>query len=183
MAQGFINQQNIVLPLAVSNGGTGVTTSTGSGANVLGTAPTVNQPNLVGVTTVSNAAAGSLGELISSVISFAGRITLTHSIQANVTSISLTAGDWDVVGNVNFATSIGMTAVYAWTNTVSATITDPSEYNCYQDNAGTLINIGIPTQYRRVNVSSTTTVYLSALAGFGSGSTTACGGIYARRVR
>jgi len=39
--------------LAVANGGTGVTTSTGSGANVLGTSPTVTNPALAGATSGS----------------------------------------------------------------------------------------------------------------------------------
>ena len=37
--------------LAVTNGGTGVTTSTGSGANVLGTSPTIATPNITGSST------------------------------------------------------------------------------------------------------------------------------------
>ena len=39
--------------LAVANGGTGVTTSTGSGANVLGTSPTITNPALGGSTSGS----------------------------------------------------------------------------------------------------------------------------------
>jgi hypothetical protein len=41
------NSANVTGTVAVANGGTGVTTSTGSGANVLGTSPTITSPTLV----------------------------------------------------------------------------------------------------------------------------------------
>lgn len=41
--------------LAVANGGTGVTTSTGSGANVLGTSPTITTPTISGTATFGTA--------------------------------------------------------------------------------------------------------------------------------
>ncbi len=44
MSQGFVNPQTITLPLPVSDGGTGVTTSTGTGSTVLSTSPTLTTP-------------------------------------------------------------------------------------------------------------------------------------------
>lgn len=46
----------LVNPLPVASGGTGVTTSTGSGANVLGTNPSITNPtlNLSGVAGANN---------------------------------------------------------------------------------------------------------------------------------
>ena len=48
---------------------------------------------IVGTTTNNNAAAGCVGEYVSSAIEYASRVSLTTSTPANVTSISLTAGD------------------------------------------------------------------------------------------
>ena len=42
-----LNTLNLANALAVASGGTGVTSSTGSGANVLGTSPTITSPTLV----------------------------------------------------------------------------------------------------------------------------------------
>lgn len=58
MTQGFVNAQNITLPLAVSQGGTGVTTSTGTGSVVLSTSPTLTTPN-IGNTTLATSASAS----------------------------------------------------------------------------------------------------------------------------
>lgn len=54
MTQGFVNAQNITLPLAVSQGGTGVTTSTGTGSVVLSTSPTITTPKIAQVNDVTN---------------------------------------------------------------------------------------------------------------------------------
>jgi hypothetical protein len=51
--------------LAVANGGTGVTTSTGSGANVLGTAPTIASANLTTALTLTSSA-GTSGQVLTS---------------------------------------------------------------------------------------------------------------------
>ena len=46
MSQGFINAQNITLPLAVAQGGTGVVISTGTGSTVLSISPALVTPTL-----------------------------------------------------------------------------------------------------------------------------------------
>lgn len=169
MTQGFTNNN--------------VPASTGTGALVYNVAPTINQPNLVGVTDGSNASAGSVGELISSVIPSASSVTMTSNSASNVTSISLSAGDWDVVGNINYQTlGTSPTSIAAWISTTSATLPDTSLYNAYNI-TGLNINTGLPAPYKRIIVNTTTTVYLSGYLGNTSGNGSANGGIYARRVR
>jgi hypothetical protein len=51
--------------LPVANGGTGVTTSTGSGANVLGTSPTIATPTITGDATISGLTVGKGGGAVS----------------------------------------------------------------------------------------------------------------------
>ncbi len=157
--------------------------STGSGIAVRNTAPTINQANIVGVTNGSNATAGSVGEFISSVIPNASSVSISSNSGSNVTSISLTAGEWLVWGNVNFK-GLGsvINQMIAWVSTTSATLPDTSLYNNYVSTA-LLTNTGIQAPYVRISVSGTTTVYLSCFLGNTSGSGTANGGIYARRVR
>lgn len=174
--------------LSVAQGGTGVTTSTGTGASVLGTAPTISQPNLVGVTTNSNAAAGSVGEYVSSNIGSDTPVALVSGTSKDVTSISLTAGDWDISGNIGLLPSGTTTtsAVGAAISTVSATVPAPPSSGGYS-----FLSLGSPAgapnvlQAGRIRLSlaATTTVYLVAQASFAVSSCSAYGFIGARRVR
>lgn len=153
-----------------------------SGTLITSSQPTINQPNIVGVTTNSNASAGSVGEFVSSVVASGAAISLTTNTPANITSISLTAGDWNVWGNVSFTRSGTATAYVAWVSSSSATVPDASllsEANV----SPTLGNFGIPAPMLRFSLSGTTTIYISCQATFSAGTCTGCGGIYARRVR
>jgi hypothetical protein len=146
-------------------------------------------PNIVGVQDGSNATTGSVGELVFSNIAVGSAVSLTTATAANVTSISLTPGDWDVDGNVNYAAASATTATGAlWVsgiNTTSATIpTDGTEVQT----AATAITTtsfkeGITLARKRVSLTTTTTVYLVAEATFTAGTVTGYGHIHARRVR
>ena len=62
--------------LPVANGGTGVTTSTGSGANVLGTSPTISSPTITGTGTIAGTFTGNLtGNVTGNVSGSAGSVT------------------------------------------------------------------------------------------------------------
>lgn len=176
--------------------GTAITAKTGSGSAVLATSPTIttptiNQANLVGTTTNDNAAAGSVGEYISSTVLVGSAVSLSSSATANITSISLTAGDWDVEGNIVFnpAGSTTTTLATAAINTTSATLpTAPGAgaYNFwFTSSAGTAAGFApaLPTGMTRISLASTTTVYLVAQATFGVSTETAYGFIGARRAR
>ncbi|MEX3961658.1 hypothetical protein AB4Y42_05480 [Paraburkholderia sp. EG286B] len=155
--------------------------------SVTSSSPTITTPNIVGVTNGSNANAGSVGEVITATLASGSAVSLTTSTAANVTSISLTAGDWDVTGVVNFVNgSNNFTAISGWTSSASATVpTLPNmAYNLVSLTSG-IIGGGSTIQVgkQRFNVSTTTTVFLSALANFASGTANAYGIITARRVR
>lgn len=51
-----------------------------------------------GAINASSAAAGVIGEFMSSIVPFASRITLSSNTTATVTSFTLTPGDWDLSG-------------------------------------------------------------------------------------
>lgn len=140
--------------------------------------------------TNDDATSGHVGEFISSEILVAGRLTLVSATPKDITSISLTAGDWDVWGTVSTLPtggSLSQTFMAAWISATSATMPTIPNGGAYQDSR---LNItgGLPTSLtagkRRLSLASTTTVYITAQVAWTSGtSMEAYGGIYARRVR
>lgn len=143
---------------------------------------------IVGVTTNSSASAGQVGEYIFSQVLSASAVPLTLAVAANVTSISLTAGDWDVWGGVTLkpAGTTVTSQFVGWINTVSAT--QPT-----LPNNGAFVNMFLPSTagidptlpvgMTRLSLASTTTVYLTADALFSVSTNAVYGFIGARRVR
>lgn len=138
-----------------------------------------------GTNTNDNAAAGYVGEYIESEVLSGSSISLTNNVTANITSISLTAGDWEVWGTTAFGVGIGTSAIYGGINTTSATLpTAPGKGAYYALNdSSAVISPNMPVGRRRFLISSTTTIYLVAKATFSSGSVNAFGVISARRMR
>lgn len=186
---------NVISDLPTANNGILLTDGGGvpSIGNTVGaglTMPSITfntTTGIVGTTTNDNAAAGSVGQFVSSVISSASAVSLTTLTAANVTSISLTAGDWDITGNITFilGTGTSVNEVDAWSSSTSATAPDVSLINILSFPAGSVISdsIGLSIPSIRVSISSTTTIYLSCITIFAVSTLKACGGIYARRRR
>jgi hypothetical protein len=183
-AWGSVSGTGTVTSVAVSGGTTGFTTSggpiTGSGTITIG-------GHLLGTTTNDDAAAGYVGEYISETRAFGSAVSLTSTVAADVASISLTAGDWDVNGNVGFAgsSSAAINAI-TWISTVSATRPSPPNaggYNSSAPNSSSVSGLVIITGTIRLSLATTTTVYLGAYSNFGSGTVTSYGFIGARRAR
>ncbi len=140
---------------------------------------------IVGTVAVGDATAGNVGQYVGILVPSESAVSLTTETTANAASISLTAGDWDVEGSVNFSTTTAtVTAKVAGISLVDATVPiDGSEVNNgSQASLATLVD-GITLPRKRVNVSTTTTVYLSAQATFSDGTVIVYGTINARRVR
>lgn len=127
----------------------------------------------------SNAGASFVGEFVSSTVLSASAVVLATNTAANVTSISLSAGDWDIFGNVTLTNVSSLSQFYGWCSLTSATAPDVALRTAM---TGLSANIALGTPLLRVNVTSTTTVYLSTLTVF-TGSARGCGSIFARRVR
>lgn len=155
------------------------------------TIATISSNGLIskGVTDGSNASSGYIGEIISSTIASPGT-TLSGSTALNLTTISLTAGDWDVYGSVYY-TGSGTTSTLNWImghiTTTSGSIGAGNSAMLIQ----TLMNNGIWTQTDtggvcgpyRFSLTSTTTIYLVSRAGYSGGTVQTYGQIRARRVR
>lgn len=137
---------------------------------------------IVGTTLADNANAGSVGEVISSTFS---NVPLTSATNVNVTSISLPPGDWDVSGYFLYgaATATNTAFVVGGVNTVSATLPAVGQY--YQLTATFPVNaaVTVTAPIQRINVSTTTTVFLVSFCGFSVSTATATGFLRARRVR
>jgi hypothetical protein len=141
-----------------------------------------------GTNTNNSAAAGYMGEYIESTLAVGSAVSLTSGVTSNVTSISLTAGDWDVSGIVlmDSGATTNVTRVSGGINSTSATIdVTKGYYNHLQ--AGYVPGGGqfraMPLNTSRFSLASTTTIYLLALANFTVSTCTAYGTIIARRAR
>jgi hypothetical protein len=131
---------------------------------------------------------GGVGEYFESVVPFGSAVALTTATAKTVTSISLTAGDWDVDCNVAFlpATSTSITALYAGislaNNLLDTTLGRFAGFTMAAVVTGT-INSGIPVPPLRFSLSGTTTVFMVAQSSFTVSTMSAYGIIRARRVR
>jgi hypothetical protein len=168
-----------------------IANTTGSGNIVLATSPSISSPVITGVTSASNAASGVIGEIISSTVASPGT-ALSGSTAVDLTTISLTAGDWDVSGSVYY-TGSGATSTLYWI--MGHIQTSPSGGSMGAGNPGmliqTVLNNGIWTQTDtggvcgpyRFSLNSTTTLYLVSRANASGGTVNTYGHIRARRVR
>lgn len=175
---------NRFLTLTGSNGGNPtIGASAGNVAFSTGIVP-VSTNGIVGTTTNDNANAGSVGEFPTP--TNLTNVSLTTITPANVSSVSLTAGDWDVQGTVMYtpAGSTTATTFVSGISTTSATLgangTFSAQVATYTAGGGQP-SITSPTV--RISIASTTTVYLIADANFSVSTCTASGFLRARRIR
>ena len=139
---------------------------------------------LAGVTDGSNAAAGQIGEVISATVTSA--VTLTSTVTANIASVVLTPGDWDVCGDIGLNVGTGAaTLIQAGISPTSAALPAFSVGGSRICQLGSFASaqhiFGLRTA--RVNITTSTTYYLVANVTFPSGTTTAIANIFARRAR
>jgi hypothetical protein len=190
---GFTSLLSPYAPLA-SPTFTGTVTTAALAAT--GTITPSQTAGIVGTTTNNSANAGSVGEFICAQVTNGGSptgcatnsstpVSLTSATPANVTSISLTAGDWDVFGIVTFLPGSTTANNYAaaWINTTSATFNGNQTALLMIPNGNISTFAGIPVATLRLSLASTTTVFLSAQASFTTSTETAVGFIGARRRR
>lgn len=181
-----------ILPcLAVAQGinNPGINSIVCNGTTIVASGTCSTRGQVPGTTTNDNASAGNVGEYILSNIAPGSAVSLTSGAPANVTSVSLTGGDWEVCGNTVFRPD-AITVIYSvagWTSAASAAY--PADAN-----GGNLAklpfnvetpndDIALTMSCSRYSVASTTTVYLSAVSYFTTSTLTAFGFIGARRMR
>jgi hypothetical protein len=168
-----------------------VTDETGTGgALVFATSPTITTPDIIGTTAAGNANAGSVGEFVQSIVASGSAVVLTNGTGVNLTSISLTAGDWDVwaIFMHTTAATTNITQLLAGISTTSATLSllgDRIGITAYGSSGVVpgVLHTGSPMVQTRINVSSTTTVYAVIQDSFTVAGLTGWGSLQARRVR
>lgn len=143
-----------------------------------------------GTNTNDSAAAGDVGQYISGSLAIASAISLTNNTAADVVSISLTAGDWDIGGVAPFQYGGGTvtTQIKIGVSTTTATMPDNDAGQMSAGawgagkTGGSADFLPLPAGIR-LSLSGTTTVYLVALALFTTSTCSVSGQIWARRVR
>lgn len=152
-----------------------ITNAAGTGATNFSSGATIT-----GVTNGSNAASGVVGELVIS----QANVSVTTSNTA-VTSISLTAGDWDIVA---WAGSVNGTGAAGTNNALQFYISTTSASSAGTTNSISAFTVTTTGSYGGgasgrypVNITSTTVYYLNG--NWLSSSGTVQGYITARRMR
>ena len=167
----------------VTNGGALGTPSSGTGTNITA----IPTANLLCSATNDSAASTKIGEFITA---SAATVAVSTGASANITSISLTAGDWDVEGEFATHPAAGTvtSAITVGTSATSATLPAFGASNgtyTAQGNMTATANanfiLGVPRT--RFSLPETTTVYLVANIAFSVSTMTVSGWIAARRVR
>lgn len=185
---------------AVGNSPIDITSAAGGGTHTLQFGGFVLTSGVRGTATNDSATAGYVGEYKENVRSSAtpnfssnttcsvdsGNVTLNDT---NEVGITLTPGDWDIQGVVNFNGAAGTTAsdLSIWIGTAKGTsATGEVDYANYNRNLqawSAPVRATLVTPVWRVSIASSTTYYLKALATFAVSTLSAIGSIRARRVR
>lgn len=130
----------------------------------------------------------SVGGYLSSSIAQGSAVALTSTTAANVTSITLPAGEWDVSGVLALipAASTSITVVHGSSSTTSATVGGATQAVSFAQAAAVpgavAQSFALPTYRVVVPAGSTQVMYLVARATFTVSTLGAFGIIQARRV-
>lgn len=138
-----------------------------------------------GTTTNDNATAGNIGEFISSSVS--GVSSPASGVVGDLTSVTLTAGDWDISSLTTFSIGTGVSILSGQSAILAVSGNSMTGVN--QSNYGHLAppigdyNTCLTLPRVRVSLTATTTYYLKMTSTHTSGTPTFSGYISARRMR
>lgn len=170
--------------ITTANGVSGtVATSTTTPAITL-TLGAISPTSIAGITDGSAASAGKVGEVISSRVEPGSGGSLVTGTSKTITSITLTAGDWDIHSSACFvpAGTTTATGVFAGVHTVTNTLPPLlSNWGIVYPGTGQQWQFNCPTQ--TVSISGSTTYYIVMQAAFAVSTATCAGTIIGRRIR
>jgi len=178
-----------------SSGTATVTATTGTGAPVLATSPTITTPAIVGPTNGSAAAAGNVGEVICAQVTNGGSptgcatnsstpVSISTGVSTNVTSITLTPGNWRVWGQVLTipAGTTTQSSVAGGINSTSGSFVGVAAEFVLPFSAPAGQAVGGALDPMPIRVTTNTTYYLVVNAAFAVSTNTAIGFIAAQRT-
>lgn len=141
---------------------------------------------LPGLTSGIAPIAGSIGEQLISSVAIGSLVSLTDATAANLTSLSLTAGVWDVtmIGIYGFTVPTAGQYFIASISPTSATLSsnDGNSRVSANVNTGWIVSQALVLPAVRVTLSATTTYYAVAFASFAAGTANIYGRLSAVRV-
>ena len=163
------------------------TGNTGNNTNMfMDSAGSLHESNgIAGTTVADNPLAGVVGEFTNRLNVFGTATNFLTLVPTNVLVMTLSAGDWDVSGNVNFSgTTATVTAEVAGITTAGNSVPgDGSQCFSFPLPVATSYTDTIAIPPQRINVSTSTTVFMTAKVTFSAGTVVGWGQIRARRVR
>lgn len=180
----YSSSANVIGGITTANSGVLVTNSSG--------VPSIAVGQIPGTATNDAGSAGSIGEYVVSTIDQGSAVSLTTGTVTNITSISLTAGDWDVWLDARFTggnTTTVSNMLYASISTTSATpdVTagriSVEYYGAQTPFASSTAFVGFTVGPTRMSLSGTTTTYFVVRCDFAVSTCLGYGSLMARRVR
>lgn len=149
---------------------------------------------VTGTVTADSAVTGTVGQFVTSTVTSGAAVSHSTTVQANVTSISLTAGDWDVSAQCNtLGSTMIATVMTCGLGTTSATQltqaggngvgTDPLFATTFASQTLPNQPFGMVIPPVRVSIAATTTIYLVVKNTWSSGTAATYGTLRARRMR
>lgn len=142
-----------------------------------------------GETSTGSATAGNIGEYVESVIASGSKVALTNGVAKTVTSISLTAGDWDVdvMGYVlpaaTTTTTFVLLCISGTTNTLDVTAGKFCSFATASSTWTPANEIGFALPPYKISLSATTTIFFVVRADFAVSTNASYGLLRARRAR
>lgn len=143
---------------------------------------------IVGTTTNDNAGTGNVGEFQTSYIASGSAVSLSTGTPKTITSIALTAGDWDVraVGCIDPAGTTTISQIIVGISTSNNAFSSTTGQEGVSDSNTTFATGQIdcsPTGAARYSLSGTTTIYMVMQSAFAVSTNAGFGTLSARRVR
>jgi hypothetical protein len=162
----------------------------GTGNHIQISGVDITRGQILGESTTGNASAGNIGEYMESIIVVGSATSLTTATAKTITSITLTAGDWDVCGIISYNTAAS-TSVTGTIGSLSATtnVNDLTAGKYVTNFWGAIVPGASSPAFStvmppyRMSVSGSTQVFLVATGFFTVSTLTGWGIIRARRVR
>lgn len=154
-----------------------------------GTAATGQIP---GTTTNDAAAAGKVGETISSSVALGSAVSLSDATVASITNITLTAGNWQLCGQVSYVTGATTNITYLWGSVSTANNTVNSSngtWSGWQFGTGLVVNaaalgvMSLSLTCTTVSLSGNQQYFLNTKQSFSVSTLSGWGYIYGVRIR